>query len=68
MESPLLEANAIVDLNSSCVGLLNMSRHGLLLKDGGRTLDGSGLTRKRKRPAEASRLLTQRVSNDTPSW
>ena len=39
MESPLLEANAIVDLNSRCVGLLNMSRHGLLLKDGGRTLD-----------------------------
>ena len=39
MESPLLEANAIVDLNSRCVGLPNMSRHGLLLKDGGRTFD-----------------------------
>ena len=57
MESPLLEANAIVDLNSRCVGLPDMSRHGLLHKDGGRTSDRKRCNSQKKRPADTSRFF-----------
>jgi hypothetical protein len=68
MVPPLLDANNCVGIYLSCVALPNLSRNGLLLKDGGRTSDRKRCTSQKKTARRNEPcFLTQRVSNDTPN-
>ena len=68
MVPPLLAANTCVGIYLRCVALPNLSRKVCYLRTAGGLPTGSGVPRKRKRPAENEPyFLTQRVSNDTPN-